>query len=207
MLWLIINFNRNGKRDYINPTSFSFINRNILRWLMKLARGDILKQTHVDAICITTNGVVKKTGECVMGRGIAQAIKKKYPGIDRTLGELIRLNGNITQVIIPRDDVIPYNILAFPVKPISKRCTGNDFVSHMNFNIGDTIPGWACKADVNIIRQSAINLVDLVDNYYEYWDNIILPYAGCGAGELNWEKDICPILSEILDDRFTAMTF
>ena len=72
------------------------------------------------------------------------------------------------------------------------------------FKLGDTIPGWACKADINIIIQSANQLRVIADR--DNLTNIVLPYAGCGAGELDW-NDVYPLLNSILDDRFTAVTY
>ena len=96
-------------------------------------------------------------------------------------------------------------IISYPVKPITKICTSHDdYVSHMKFKIGDVICGWACKADINIIKQSANELVILTDTLG--FSDVILPYVGCGAGELDWEQ-VKPILSDILDDRFTCMTY
>lgn len=43
---------------------------------------------------ITTNGFVKKNGECVMGRGCAAEAKKKYPGLAQELGDQINRWGN-----------------------------------------------------------------------------------------------------------------
>jgi len=37
--------------------------------------GGLFVVTDVDAVCITTNGVVTKRGACVMGRGVAAQAK------------------------------------------------------------------------------------------------------------------------------------
>lgn len=169
---------------------------------MKLKKGNIFNET-CDAICITTNGFVKKNGECVMGRGIAKAIKQYLPNIAKDLGTLIKTKGNKVHLIY--DDINP-NIISYPVKPIEKICTSHDdYVSHMRFNIGDTICGWACKADIAIIETSAYELIELANK--QNYHNVILPYVGCGAGELDWNNTVYPLLSTILDDRFTCMTF
>lgn len=172
---------------------------------MREAKGNLLAMD-CDALCITTNGFVKANGECVMGRGIAKQVQKYLPNIPKDLGKLIKTGGNRVHLIYPerRDENIPA-VISFPVKPVNKVCEShNDYVSHMNFKIGDIIAGWACKADPAIIEQSAIQLVELANQYD--WETILLPRAGCGAGELNWQ-DIKPILDSVLDDRFTAVTF
>ena len=170
---------------------------------MKEMRGNMF-EIDCDVLCITTNGFVKSNGECVMGRGIAKQIQKYCPDIPRDLGNLIKTKGNNVHLIYDKYDDIPA-VVSFPVKPISKVCTSHDdYVSHMSFDIGDVIMGWACKADPKIIEQSAKQLVKLANE--QGWNNIILPRTGCGAGELDW-NDIKPILDKILDDRFTAVTY
>lgn len=64
---------------------------------MREIKGDIfeLMETGLyDAFCITTNGFIKKNGECVMGAGIAKACKEKYPSLPLYLGGLITAYGN-----------------------------------------------------------------------------------------------------------------
>lgn len=170
---------------------------------MKLAKGNILEQD-CEAICITTNGFVKNNGECVMGKGIAKQIKRYFPNIAKDLGYLIKTKGNKVHLIYPMTDDTPA-IISYPVKPINKVCTSHDdYVSHMHFNIGDIICGWACKADIAIIETSAYELIELANK--QNYHNVILPYVGCGAGELDWNQ-VKPILSDILDDRFTCMSY
>lgn len=170
---------------------------------MKQENGNILTM-FCNAVCITTNGFVKRNGECVMGRGIAKQIKSYIPQISYDLGHLINTQDNKVHLIYPETDTKPA-ILSYPVKPISKVCTSpNDYVSHMHFDTGSIIPGWACKADINIIEQSAYQLLELANNHD--WERIILPRVGCGAGELDW-LTVEPILSDILDDRFVAVTY
>lgn len=60
-------------------------------------------------IVITTNGFVKKNGECVMGRGIALQAKERFPDIARTLGQIISEAGS--QVWL-----LPHRLISFPVK-------------------------------------------------------------------------------------------
>ncbi len=65
---------------------------------MKVIKDNIWKYHKTDAtsfIVITTNGFVKKNGECVMGRGIAQQARDKFPGFPKKLGSAIKEKGNI----------------------------------------------------------------------------------------------------------------
>lgn len=50
--------------------------------------GDIfaLPKHHMEAVCITTNGIVKKNGCAVMGAGIAKEANMRFSGLARNLG-------------------------------------------------------------------------------------------------------------------------
>lgn len=169
---------------------------------MKQLKGNLF-DLHCDALCITTNGFVKANGACVMGKGCAYQLTQYDPSVVFTLGKLIESNGNIVQII----DHYQIPVIAFPVKPVKAVSTKpQDAVKHMRnkFNYGDTIPGWACTADIAIIIQSAHDLVKLTNQHG--WKTVLIPRPGCGAGELDWD-DVYPILNEILDDRFYAVTY
>lgn len=167
---------------------------------MKEAKGDMLYM-ECDALCITTNGFVKTNGECVMGAGIAKQISSAFPNIPYLLGQAILRKGNIVQPICVEHSI---EILAFPVKPIYGIANGFNTVSHKNFHYGAQVPGWAMKADLDLITRSALQLKALADT--KPWKTILLPRPGCGAGELLWE-DVKPLISSILDDRFTACSY
>ncbi len=130
-----------------------------------------------NARVITTNGTVKKDGSCVMGRGCALEAKTKFPGIDKELGKLIKLHGNHVRILIWDHP----NIWSFPVKH-----------------------NWWEKADLELIRRSAKELVNIADvgNYTK----VVLPRPGCGNGGLKWE-DVKPVIEPILDDRFHVISW
>lgn len=154
-------------------------------------------------IVITTNGFVKRDGSCVMGKGIAFEAKNRYPNIEFTLGRLItHHNGNVVQFLNDR-------IIAFPVKPDSIRfdSSRDDVVRHMRdkFQHGTLIPGWACKADIEIIRQSCLELRGLLSTDRR---QVYMPRPGCGAGELDWERDVKPVVEPLLHlNKFKVCTF
>ena len=61
---------------------------------MKEIKGDIFDYIGIaDAICVTTNGIVKKNGELVMGAGIAKAMADKYPDLAKVLGKKVNTTG------------------------------------------------------------------------------------------------------------------
>ena len=167
------------------------------------------------ALCITTNGFTKRSGHAVMGRGCAAQALKRYPSIDKKLGDLIQDHGNRPMRVTKERNT---SIVSFPVKPIYRTARSeeeleNKCVKHMvsqlspDLGIKDKvfIPGWATKAEVAIIRDSAQKLVAMADKFD--WKLVALPLPGCGAGELQFEKDVKPILDKILDQRFILVTY
>lgn len=114
------------------------------------------KPMHV--VCITTNGVVKKSnGECVMGRGCAREAKDKIRGIAKELGDKIKARGNVLHSL---DDS---KVLAFPVK-------------HR----------WNEMADLDLIRNSTVQLKDLATKLSGF--TFVLPRPGCGNGGRLWRE-------------------
>ena len=157
-----------------------------------------------DAICITTNGFVRSDGRAVMGRGCALEAKKLFPDIDKKLGEILKTKGNVPAIL---STVGGTDIVAFPVKPRGIKVSDDksNLVEHMkeNFAAGDIAPGWAARASLDLIKESAVGLVMLAEK--NKWKIVVIPRPGCGAGQLKWE-DVRPVLDKILDDRFYLIT-
>lgn len=146
---------------------------------MREARGQLWTYTPSDAICITTNGWLRKDGQAVMGRGCAAEAKQRYPHLPGVLGNMIREFGNHVNYLDFTDDHKP--IFAFPVK-------------HR----------WWEKADLELIRQSAHELVKITDAMNLM--HVLLPRPGCGNGQLNW-PDVREVIAPILDDRIIVITY
>lgn len=196
--------------DLFIPTSYNYITED----------GKLRKfYASPDAICITTNGFVKRNREAVMGRGCALEAAKRIPELPSLLGHRIQLDGlevtRLTEVAVSINTLEepihhPLEIVAFPVKPAGIKINHEHHlrwvVKHMRnkFKVGDSVPGWACIADKELIERSAEQLDAMADE--QNWNTVILPRPGCGAGELKWE-DIKPILEEVLDDRFFVITY
>lgn len=138
-----------------------------------------------DVRVITTNGFVKKNGEAVMGKGCALEAAQKWPSLPRDLGTLLKSRGNHVFLLGAPTKEKPYALYSFPVK-------------HK----------WTEKADIDLIRRSANDLLEVLDPLYpnDEGNVFVLPRPGCGNGQLKWE-DVKPILEPILDDRFHVITF
>lgn len=136
----------------------------------------------VDAIGITTNGIVKRDGRAVMGKGIALEAVKLYPGIDITLGHFLKNKGNVVHHIYScvKSDRIE-NLVSFPTK------------HH-----------WRDKSDIELIITSCKQLIELSNKMA--WETIALPRPGCGNGGLKWPM-VREIISDILDQRFIIFNY
>lgn len=137
-----------------------------------------------DAIVITTNGAVRGDGGAVMGRGCAYEATLLHPWLQLTLGDKLREFGNhlfVFNFSPETGEALHPSLVTFPVK------------HH-----------WSQAADPALIRSSAHELA--VHVFWEKWERVVLPQPGCGNGRLRWE-DVKPILEEVLDDRFTCVTW
>ena len=160
-----------------------------------------------DAICITTNGFVTSRGKAVMGRGCAKRVSQLVPGIEYLLGDSLKADGNTVVPLCRYPSRSNTTIVSFPVKGIGEPATKTNVVSHARnrYKLGAMVPGFHLKADIVIIANSAMGLVDLTNEMG--WSKVLIPRPGCGAGELDWDVDVEPILEHLLDSRFTIITF
>lgn len=144
-----------------------------------------------DAICIATNGFVKKNGNAVMGRGIAKEASIKFPDLPYYLGRRIDKQGNHLHVFWELDRHYDgeegtewsRDIVCFPVK-------------HK----------WFEEADLELIKRSCKELMSWADQVATYWQRILLPRPGCGNGRLDWDC-VREEIEPLLDDRVVVVTF
>lgn len=132
-----------------------------------------------DVRAITTNGTVRN-GKNVMGVGCALEAKERFPGIDSVLGGLLRSHGNRAFRIVQGSPST--TILTFPVK----------------YQVEE-------NADLELIAASCAQARTMADKFE--WDNIVVPRPGCGAGGLDYDTNVRPLISIMLDDRFKIITW
>jgi len=129
-----------------------------------------------DALCITTNGVVRQNGALVMGAGIAKTFRDKFEGLDTFLGTLVSKKGNqvyyLGQAKIDNKTV---HLFSFPTK------------HH-----------WKDDSDLNLIRQSCFQLEKAIKKN-NISGNVYLPMPGCTNGHLSWENQVKPIVQMVLN--------
>lgn len=137
---------------------------------------DFYKQQNA-VICITTNGFVKRNGECVMGRGCALEASKKFPGFSKLLGEWINQNGNYTHFWKEQ------RLVTFPVKHV-----------------------WWQPANLDLITQSALRLGYIADELNEFVYYLPRPGCGNGQRNWHTEvKPLLESLK--LPDNIIIVTF
>ncbi len=132
-------------------------------------------------ITVTTNGIIKANGECVMGRGVAAQAKRLFPGLPSILGTRLTRYGNHVHLFSN------LRIFSFPTKH-----------------------DWKNPSDIDLIEKSCYELVELCNDpeankvYIDKETKVYMTRPGCGNGRLRWE-DVKPILERILDDRYIVM--
>lgn len=180
---------------------------------MKEIQGNLLACKSADALVVTTNGIVKNAHlgipSLVMGRGIALAFAETFTshkgkGWDQNLaselGELVFTEGNHVHLVKMTRKVYDPNYVRKGIfdlpKPISEE-TRNIVSYPTKEHFKDQSPKW-------LVVRSAQELLALTVR--EGWTKVAMPRPGCGLGGLNWERDVKPLLSVILDDRFYVVT-
>ena len=143
---------------------------------MKERDGDIWKAI-ADYYVITTDGDVRKDGAAVMGRGVALQAKKRFSGIEYTLGRGIQLRGNHVKLI--------GRLITFPVKHHWRQKADLELIKRSANELRNLIN------DLNVRNMFALPL------------RIALPRPGCGNGGLDW-KSVKSWIEIVLDDRFTV---
>lgn len=99
---------------------------------MQYVNGNLWNFHPASPVCITTNGIIKKNGQLVMGAGIALQAKMQFPNLPYKLANLVRDYGN--HVFYLDEE----NLFSFPTK--------ND---------------WRDKSDIDLITNSCMQLVGL----------------------------------------------
>ncbi len=76
---------------------------------MKTAKGNLWSYD-ADWKVVTTNGIIKKNGEAVMGRGVARQAKDRFPKLPYRLARHLKTRGNHVAVF---EDI---KVITFPTK-------------------------------------------------------------------------------------------
>ena len=122
-----------------------------------------LSQNEHEAAVVTTNGVIRKNGDAVLGEYLRRYGNRAfYMGVHRVGDRLTSL-------------------VTFPTK------------HHYRDN-----------SDLDLIMRSAVQLKEIAAKFQ--LSKIYLPPVGCGLGKLDYEKQVRPVLNQVLDDdRFVVV--
>lgn len=153
---------------------------------MKEIVGNIFEQKGADAICFTSNGIVRKDGLLVMGAGIAKAFKDRWPFLPERFGAFVSAQGNhvyCLQVMNPPSGQGNHKIIWVASLP-----TKHD---------------WRNPSDISLIERSVKELIALTTKIG--WNIVVLSWPGCGLGGLTKEK-VRKVIEPLLDDRFYIIT-
>ena len=63
---------------------------------MRLVKGNVFEFEDVDYACITTNSILNKKGELVMGAGVALEAKQRFPELPKIYGNKIQRLGLVS---------------------------------------------------------------------------------------------------------------
>jgi hypothetical protein len=140
-----------------------------------------------DAICITTNGIIKSNGHAVMGAGLAKQANELL-NLSEKLGSYLSQYGNRAFNLGKYEKIIPekhrihsFTVFSFPTK----------------YHYKD-------KSDINLIIKSCKELKEMCDKFNISRCFLVPP--GCGLGGLNYEVEVRSVISQILDDdRFVVV--
>lgn len=130
-----------------------------------------------DAIVIPCNWRVKRTGEAVMGAGVAKEAAARFPSLPGALGGAIQ--GSRLPYIPVYQCGPATHLVCFPTKR-----------------------DWRKPSDLTLIDDQLPWLVSHAD--IGGWQTVALPRLGCGLGQLDWATQVRPLLSGLLDDRFVV---
>jgi hypothetical protein len=131
-----------------------------------------------DVLCVTTNGVVKRNGQLVMGAGIAYQFNLRFPQLSSLLGSRVKRNGNIPYLITFGDGT---RIMSVPTKQ-----------------------DYANPSPISLIRSSAQRVRTIVDQCKIR--SILSTRPGCGLGNQDWTQVKKMLELEGWDDRFTIVS-
>lgn len=152
--------------------------------MLEIENEDIFKiaKGQNEAICITTNGMIKTNKHAVMGKGIAKTADNLFH-ISQKLGEYLERYGNraFDMGFFAANNQEPHHVLTFPTKH-----------------------DWRNDSDIKLIEESAKQIVRICDA--RNITKCYLPPVGCANGHLDYEKQVKPVLEKILDDRFIIIT-
>lgn len=125
---------------------------------------------------IPINTVVRANGFLVMGTGLAKQAAERHPELPEFLGDFYRQKSRIKSICY----ISSKRLVAFPTKI--------HFINNSN---------------LSLIEVGLIELKELVSSEFNN-GKIASPRLGCDLGNLDWKKDVKPLVEKYFgdDDNF-----
>lgn len=133
-----------------------------------------------DLFLVTTNPIINKRGELVMGRGIAKQMRDMIPNSAKEYAEMVRIGFTLGR---------PY-VHTLYYQPVF----GHQTVGY--FMVKDH---WADPAKLSIIMHSTAALIDIAHRPERKSYRIDLNFPGIGNGKLKREE-VLPIIEQLPDN-------
>ncbi|MCB0093315.1 MAG: hypothetical protein KDE54_35745 [Caldilineaceae bacterium] len=144
---------------------------------MQLVNGDIWSvYEETDLFCITTNSTLKRTGDLVMGAGIALQAAQRFPMLPSALGAAIRMNGCASRF---------YGLLVSPRWPTAKIAAFQTKID------------WRKPSATHFIATSVDQLCAWLADHPTA--RVDLPFPGIGHGGLT-PAQVMPIIARLSDN-------
>lgn len=147
----------------------------------------------IDAICVTTNTVVKANGELVMGAGIAKSFSRRYPTLAKDFGVFI-LQGRKK---FGESWQPPCFIAHEPTLHPSREYKPKIVYFPTKYN-------WKDPSVIDLIEKSLKELVKLTN--WNDMKTVVMTRPGCGMGGLDWNSQVKSLCKKYLDDRFIIIS-
>ena len=143
---------------------------------------------------ITSNGVLRESGDLVMGGIVAAEAARRHPELPGILGACVMNSNGRLGIPVERKDfrgnlypmgnvpfyVAKYNMISFPTKSIY----------------------WE-NSEIGLIALSAYRLTERMQQFG--LQRVFLPRPGCTNGGLDWATQVRPLLEPILPDSVTVV--
>lgn len=138
-----------------------------------------LPRTPSEAVCVTTNGIIKTNGRAVMGKGIALEADKRFK-LSADLGVYLKRYDNRAFYMGVRQDAKTRHQIAIVTFPTKHH--------------------WRDPSDISLIKMSCEQVMAIADKFK--LTTLYLPCPGCSNGGLDWETQVQPAIAPLLDNRF-----
>jgi hypothetical protein len=146
-----------------------------------------------DWICITTNAIVKRAGDCVMGAGIAGQAVKKLNGCEFTLGAKIRKGGNH----VYHFGTLPITPLKFKEQQLISFPTKDDYrdksdIALIEQSCKELLELWYSTSTTDGVKRTKLN--PEVKGTEVVRPVVCMPKPGCLNGGLDYQTTVRPVL-------------